>query len=123
MSDPATAGSVWGVVGTAFAMALSGAVAWWASDARARRQQSTAEASAAAAVADANGQVYTRLLERLTAAEEDIRQMRHELSAVRRQFRHAEDHIALMQRTMRDAGMDPPDYVALELTPFERKRA
>lgn len=123
MSDPATAGSIWTVIGTAAAMALTGAVGWWASDAKARRRQETSEASAAAAVADANGQVYTRLLERLTAAEEDIRQMRHELAAVRRQFRHAEDHISIMQRTMRDAGLEPPDYVALELTPFERKRA
>lgn len=121
MSDPATAGGVWYVVGGAIAAAASGAIGWKASSAR--RTQETAEAVAAAVVADANGQVYTRLLERLTAAEEDIRQMRHELAAVRRQFRHAEDHISMMQRTMRDAGLDPPDYIVLELAPFERKRA
>lgn len=122
MSDPATVDSIWQIVGTAFAMGVTGAVGWWASDAKAKRNQVTAEATAAATVADANSTVYNKLIARLTAAEEDILRLHHELAAVRRQFRHAEDHIALLQRTMRGAGMSPPEYVALAIDPIDRRQ-
>jgi len=74
-----------------------------------------AEHTATRAVADANSAVYTRMIERLTAAEDGIRTLRHEVDAVRRQLRHSEDHIATLERTMRSHGVVPPPYEALRM--------
>jgi acetylglutamate kinase len=74
-----------------------------------------AEEGSARTVADANSAVYNRLIERLAAVEEDNRLIRHELAAVRRHVRHAEDHISALERAMRKSGIEPPIYMPFHL--------
>lgn len=112
--------NIWTAVGGAFVGLATGAAAFgeWLRRKRIRSAADDAEiasirASTAASSADEN--IYRRMIDRLTSAEEEIRQVRQELSAMRRQIRHAEDHIAELQRALRDAGIQFTPYEPLQL--------
>jgi len=88
----------------------------------ARIDRGVAQEGADRQVADANSEVYRRMIERLADAEKEIRSMqadhramRQEIDALRRQIRHNDDHIALLERTMRAHGIDPPRYEPLRM--------
>lgn len=87
--DPLNA---WQVVGTAAAMALSGAVSFFLG--RKQRTADDAAADAEATVISTMRHEFTRLAERVSKLE--AREVR------------LRSHIWQLERTLRDAGIDPP---------------
>lgn len=96
----------------AAAAILTGAWAWWQKNQRAQAQTKAevAMADAGRAIADANGEVYKLVTERLRAVEADIERLRDELAHERRRSRAMELHIIRLENLMRRAGIEPPAF-------------
>jgi hypothetical protein len=96
----------------AMAAILTGAWAWWQKNQRAQAQTraEVAMADAGRAIADANGEVYKLVTERLRAVEADIERLRDELNHERRRSRAMELHIIRLENLMRRAGIEPPAF-------------
>jgi hypothetical protein len=106
--DVSTAGTALG----AMAAILTGAWAWWQKNQRAQAQTraEVAVADAGRAIADANGEVYKLVTERLRNVEADIERLRDELAHERRRSRAMELHIIQLENLMRRAGIEPPAF-------------
>lgn len=96
----------------AAATLLTGAWAWWQKNQRTQAQTKAevAMADAGRAIADANGEVYKLVTERLRAVEADIERLRDELAHERRRSRAMELHIIRLENLMRRAGIEPPAF-------------
>lgn len=117
MSDAATLGQIIGGVVSGAAI-TAGAIAEWLRRQRLKNAETDAdiaESRANAAASGADEHSYRRFAERIDSLESDARITRQELAAIRRQFRHAEDHIAMLERAMRSNGMTFTPYEPLRL--------
>lgn len=124
MTTPTTDPGLWAGVGTIIAALLSGAGGWLMG----RRKNAAAESAEIAAYganqaeAEADGLIYRRLIERVTALEGDIRRLNTDVEAERRIRRRVEDHVFVLERLMRAAGMDPPQFDPFSPPPFGEPR-
>jgi uncharacterized protein HemX len=105
----------------AAATLATGAWAWWQKNQRAQAQTKAevAMADAGRAIADANGEVYKLVTERLRAVEADIERLRDELAHERRRSRAMELHIIRLENLMRRAGIEPPAFEDPDRKPVE----
>jgi hypothetical protein len=62
-------------------------------------------------MSDAEGTLYKRLREEIDALRQDLSRMRAELDIERKHGRKMEKHIWVLERMLRDAGLDPPALV------------
>lgn len=110
MIQPTQDPNLWGGIGAILAAAGTGAGGWLMG----RRKNKAAEGaeiaqhSAVAAEANADGEIYRRLLDRVVSLEKDVQRFNQELDAERRLRRHLENHVGLLERMMIAAGMTPP---------------
>jgi uncharacterized protein HemX len=119
MSGPAVDVTMWGTIGAGLAALATGAAGWLAGrrTRSAAEQAEVAEHGVAETAARAEIEVMRRLTERVTAAEDEIRKLHHELAAERRHRWHVENHMQTLDRALRDAGIQPPAYVPFSLEP------
>lgn len=114
MSGPVVDATMLGTLGAGLAALITGAAGWFAGRRKrnAAEDAEVAEHGVAAAAARGDIEVIRRLTERVTAAEDEIRKLHHELAAERRHRWHVENHMQTLDRALRDAGIQPPAYVA-----------
>ena len=67
------------------------------------------------ATADAHHFLYKSMNERLNAVETELREVRAELSIERKHSRNLELHIWKLEKTMREAGITPPEREYIDL--------
>jgi uncharacterized protein HemX len=117
MSGPIVDATMLGTIGAGLAALATGAAGWFAGrrTRNAAEDAEVAEHGVATAAARGDIEVIRRLTERVTAAEDEIRKLHHELAAERRHRWHVENHMQTLDRALRDAGIQPPVYVPFSL--------
>ena len=73
-------------------------------------QAQIAQHAALRAESEAEASIYLRLLQRVTALEQDVLRLNQEIDAERRLRRQVEDHVARLIAHMRQGGIEPPPF-------------
>lgn len=108
MTDPAGGPGIWYVVGTGAAMALSGAVSWFAS----KHKRAVGESESRLEVS-ANGAVERALLRLDNEVRElnlEIAEFRKREDEARERERRLRRYIHTLINAMQTAGVTPPEY-------------
>jgi TolA-binding protein len=100
----------WAVASAAAMSIFTGIGAWFAGrrKEKAKSAADVANAGADRAIAEAESTLYNRLRERLDNLEGDVTALRNELDKERAYSRRLERHVWRLEKTMRDAGLEPP---------------
>jgi len=102
----------WGVLGTAIGGIVMGIGAYVSGrkSGRARTHADQAASGADYAMSTAETSLYEQFRTRLDDLEKDISKLRAELDIERRQGRALEIHIWKLERLMRAANIEPPEF-------------
>ena len=101
---------------TAVGIGAGGIYAWFLKSQKnvANTRADVAEANTQAVTADAQSTVYRLMLERVTTLEQDMRNVRAELTLERAHSRRQDNYIWQLIRLMRAANMDVPPFAEVE---------